>query len=142
MHLPKELSLAIRGWSIGVRRSSRWLMVGIAWEKGPASAFVTIPLFRFWIVRDRNWHLEPWPAGWSLARLMIWKTEMRLDLDWNIWGIGVSGTAFSDCVIHAGPFSIQVETDKMYDVDWLPGVATLRLFFPKGRSLRPWPPWS
>jgi hypothetical protein len=73
-------------------------------------------------------------------RLTIWKTEFRLDLDLNIWGLEVTCVELDDLGIYVGPLNIQVETDKMFDVNFPPGVPTLRVFFPADRSVQRWPP--
>jgi hypothetical protein len=81
-----------------------------------------------------------WQWAWSFARLTIWKTEFRLDLDLNIWFLGVYLGDWRDFGIYLGPLNIQIETGKGFDEDFPPGVPVRRLFFPPGYSIRPWPP--
>jgi hypothetical protein len=141
MSLGKELSVTLFGWTVGAAFSLGWLLFEIAWESSPPGIFLTFPLTCFWIEKaETNYSKKPWAFGWSLLRVTVWKTELRLDVDLNIWGIGLTCVELDDCGIYVGPLNIQIETDKMFDVDFPPGVPTLRLFFPPGRSVQPWPP--
>jgi hypothetical protein len=141
MTLRKEFSFTAFGWTVGVGFSPGWLLFEVAWETSPRGYFLTLPLLCFWLERAQtDSGNEPWSWGWSLWRLTIWKTEFRLDLDLNIWGIGLTCVEFGDLGIYIGPFNIQVETGKGFGVDFPPGVPTLRLFFPEARSVQPWPP--
>jgi hypothetical protein len=141
MSYRKELSFTMFGWTVGAGFSPGWLLFEIAWETSPPGIFLTVPLMCFWIERaETDYSKEPWSFGWSLLRLSISKTEFRLDLDLNIWGIGLTCFEIDDCGIYLGPLNIQIETGKMFDVEFPPGVPTLRLFFPPDRSVQPWPP--
>jgi hypothetical protein len=141
MSLRKEISFAAWGWTVGAAFWPGWLLFEVAWETLPPGLFLTLPLLCFWVERaETNYHNEPWSWGWSLLRLTIRKTEFRLDLDLNIWGIGLTCVEFDDLGIYGGPLNIQIETGKMFDVDFPPGVPILRLFFPADRAVRPWPP--
>ena len=141
MSLRKEISFTKFGWIVGADFSPGWLLLGVAWEMSPPGLFLTIPFLCFWIERAENLQrAQSWLWGWSVLRLTVWKTEFRLDVDLNIWRLGVSCVEFNDSAVYVGPFNIQVETDKMYDVDFPPGVPTIRLFFPLHRSIRQWPP--
>jgi hypothetical protein len=55
-------------------------------------------------------------------------------------GLGLTCFEFDDLGIYIGPINIQIETGKMFDVNFPPGVPTLRLFFPADRTVEPWPP--
>jgi hypothetical protein len=141
MRIRKEFGVTIFGWSFGVGFSPGWLLFQAAWEISPPSFFLKLPFLSFWFERVRtNFQNEPWQSGWSMLRLTIWKTEFRLDLDLNIWGLGVTCIELDDLGIYLGPFNIQIETGKKFDVNFPAGVPTLRLFFPADRSVRPWPP--
>jgi hypothetical protein len=70
----------------------------------------------------------------------VGKTEFRLDLDLNDWTVGLACDDFRDFSLHLGPLNIQIETNKGFNGDFPPGVPTLRILFPPGCSLRPWPP--
>jgi hypothetical protein len=141
MSVRKELSFTMFGWTVGAGFSPGWLMLEAAWETSPPGFFLTIPFLCLWTERvEADPHEEPWPWGWSLLRMTIWKTEFRLDLDLNIWGIGLTCVEFDDLGIYVGPFNVQIETNKMFDVDFPPGVPTLRVAFPPDRSVQPWPP--
>jgi hypothetical protein len=141
MSFRKDISVTVVGWNLGVGFSPGWLLFQAAWETSPPGFFLTLPFLSFWVERDHTeFQNEPWQWGWSMLRLTIWKTEFRLDLDLNIWGIGVSCVELDDLGIYAGPFNVQIETGKGFDVDFPAGVPTLRLFFPADRSVQPWPP--
>jgi hypothetical protein len=141
MSFRKDISFTMSGWAVGVGFSPGWLLFELAWETSPPGFFLTLPLLCLWVERaETNHGIAPWSWGWSLLRLAIWKTEFRLDVDLNIWGLGVTCVEFDDLGIYLGPFNIQIETDKMFDVDFPPGVPTLRLFFPAGRAVERWPP--
>jgi hypothetical protein len=141
MSTRKEFSFTAFGWTVGAAFCPGWLLFQFAWETSPPSFFLTIPLLCLWVERaETNYRIEPWSWGWSLLRLTIWRTEFRLDVDLSLWGLGFTCVEFDDCGIYLGPLNVQVETDKMYDVDFPPGVPTLRLFFPADRSVQRWPP--
>jgi hypothetical protein len=141
MSLRKEFSFTMLGWTVGARFSPDWWLFEVAWETSPPGLFLTLPLLCFWGERaETNYCSAPWLWGWGLLRLTIWKTEFRLDLDLNIWGLGVTCVEFDDLGIYVGPLNLQIETGKMFDVDFPPSVPTLRLLFPADRSVQPWPP--
>jgi hypothetical protein len=141
MSFRKELSYTAYGWTVGAALSPGWLLVQVAWETSPPGMFLTLPLVCFWVEKaETNYSKKPWSYGWSILRVTVWKTEFRLDVDLNIWGFGVSCVEQDDCGIYVGPLNIQIETDKMFDVNFPPGIPTLRLFFPADRSVQPWPP--
>jgi hypothetical protein len=54
-----------------------------------------------------------WQWAWSFARLTIWRTKFRLDLDLNIWFLGVNLGNWRDFGIYLGPFNIQIETGRL-----------------------------
>jgi hypothetical protein len=139
--MPLTREFSVSGWTIGAGFSPGCLMVGIAWEVSPPGFFLSLPLLHFWLEHaETDYDRDPWSWCWSLFRLTIRKTELRLDLDLNDCAIGLSLPAIDDFAFHFGPLNVQIETDKMYDVDFLPEVPTLRLFFPPGRSVQTWPP--
>jgi hypothetical protein len=141
MSLRKEVSFTILGWTVGAGFSPGWLLFEVAWEVSPASLTIIVPFLCLSVERaEPNYSKEPWAWGWSLLRLTIWKTEFLIDSDLNIWGIGLTCVEFDDLGIYVGPFNVQIETGKMFDVDFPPGVPMLRLFFPADRSVEPWPP--
>jgi hypothetical protein len=137
MGLRKELSLTSLGWNVGAAFSPVWLAFEVAWETSPPGLFLTIPLQCLRVegaVVDGN---EAWSWGRIQLRLTMCKTEFRLDIDLNISGGGVICIEFDDCAIYVGPFNVQIETNKMFDVDFPPCVPRLRSFFPPGRSVQP-----
>jgi hypothetical protein len=139
MSFRKEISAAAFGWTVGVAFSPGWLAVEVAWETSPPGLFLMIPFVCLWVERAQTNHRQkPWSWGWSLLRLTVWKTEFRLDLDLNIWGIGLNCVEWDDCGIYVGPFNLQIEMDKMFDVDFPAGVPTLRLLFPADSCVPPW----
>jgi hypothetical protein len=139
MSLTREFS--IFGWTIGVSLSTDCLMIGLAWEVAPVSFYLSLPFFRLSLERNESDHLDDsWRWGWSLARLTVLKTEFRLDLDLNIWAIGLSCPALDDFAVHLGPLNIQIETDKGYAGNFPLGVPVLRVLFLRGVSIRSWPP--
>jgi hypothetical protein len=141
MSFRKGFSVTLFGWTVGAAFSPGWLMFELAWEVSPASLILTVPFFCFSVERfQTDYDFDPLPWGWSLLRLTIWKTEFRLDLDLNIWGLGVTCVELDDLGVYVGPFNIQIETGKMYNVNFPPGVPTMRVFFPADRSVEPWPP--
>jgi len=141
MNLRKEISFTIFGWTLGAEFSPGWLLFEGAWETSPPGFSIIVPLLCLWIERsETDYNKQPWSWGWSLLRLTIWKTEFRLDLDLNIWALGVTCVELDDLGVYVGPLNIQVETGKMYNVNFPPGVPTLRVFFPANRSVEPWPP--
>jgi hypothetical protein len=141
MRLRKEISFTKFGWTVGVDFSPGWLLLEVAWELSPLGLFLAVPFLLFWIERaEQSQRARPWQWSWSVLRLTVWKTEFRLDVDLHIWGLGISCVERADSAVHVGPFNVQIETDKTYDVDFPPWVPTLRLFFPSNRSIQPWPP--
>jgi len=131
----KEWQFTVKGWTFGIGCSPGWLMFDFGWETSPPTIGLTLPFLNFWIERDdTDYRVKPWQWGWSLFRLTIWKTEFRLDVDLNLWGIGITCLEIDDFGIYFGPLNIQIETNKMFDVAF-PDVPTLRLFFPPDRSV-------
>jgi hypothetical protein len=139
MKLGKQIEWTVNGWTIELSLSSKWLAVGVSWETGPFQFTLGLPFITL-SVESSNEGGEPWQWNGSLARLIIWRTEFRLDLDPNIWLIGVMIGSLDDFGVYLGPINLQVETDKGFNEAFPPGVPTLRLLFPPGYSLRPWPP--
>ena len=141
MSLRREISATIFGWILGATVSPGWLAFEIAWEVSPLSLTVSVPFLSLWVERaETDYNKAPWAWNWSLLRLTVWKTEFRLDLGLNIRGLGVTCLKLDDLGIYVGPFNVQIETGKGYDVDFPAGLPTLRLFFPGDRSVQPWPP--
>ena len=141
MRLAKDFTFAAFGWELGASVAPGWLSVGVFWEVSPVSLTLELPFVHLWIEPpEKDKPGDPWQWCWSVARLTIWKTEFRLDLDLNYWSIGLSCVDLDDFSIHLGPFNVQIETDKGFGEDFPPGVPTLRLFFPPGHSISPWPP--
>jgi hypothetical protein len=133
MTLRKDLSFTVFGWTVGVGFSPGWLLFEVAWETSPPSFFLTLPLLCFWVEPARtDYSNEPWPWGWSLLRVTIRKTGFRLDVDLNIWGIGLACVEFDDLEIYVGPFNLQIETGKGFDVDFPPVVPDATVIFPGG----------
>ncbi len=141
MRLDIDFTFTAFGWEIGASVAPGWLSVGIFWEVRPACFAIARPFLHLWTEQpEGDFSGTSWQWGWSLARLTIWKTEFRLDLDLNDWTIGIACAELDDFSVHLGPFNIQIETNKFFAESFPPGVPTLRLFFPPGHSVRPWPP--
>jgi len=141
VRLTKDFTVTAFGWKVGVSVAPGWLSVGIFWEVSPICFALALPFLHLWVEQsESDLSKGPWQWGWSLARLTIWKTEFRLDLDLNDWTVGVGCAELNDFSVHLGPFNVQIETDKFFAEGFPPGVPTLRLFFPPGRSVIPWPP--
>jgi hypothetical protein len=58
------------------------------------------------------------------------RRQCRLDLDLHIWRFGLGVTEPTDFGLYAGPFNIQIETNKGYATGFPPRVPTVRLLFP------------
>jgi hypothetical protein len=141
MRIVKDFSLIIFSWAFCASLSPGWLSVGLSWETATLSFALELPFVRLWAERDDDdWSKNSWRWSWSLLRLTVWKTEHRLDLDLNDWSIGLACIELDDFSLHLGPLNIQIETDKFFADEFPPGVPTLGLFFPRGHSIRPWPP--
>jgi hypothetical protein len=142
MRLAKDFPFTALGWTFGVSVAPGWLSIGASWEVAPASFALALPLVHLSIERiESDWCSgASWRWGWTLARLTVRKTEFRLDLDLNDWRIGLACVEFDDFSVHLGPFNVQIEAKKFFADDFPPGVPTLRLLFPRGQSVRPWPP--
>jgi hypothetical protein len=70
-----------------------------------------------------------WQWEWTIVRVVIGKQEIRTDLALNNWGVGFVLHETDDWSIHLGPFDIELEYGKLYDLDdELIGPADLRLF--------------
>jgi hypothetical protein len=138
MRFTRELSAF--GWTIGASFSPGWLTVGFAWEASPPGFFVAAPLAHFWIERSETDHdKEPW--CWD-GRWSGWRSgKSNSGLTWTLTTLpSVSCPALDHFAIDVGPLNVQIETNKMYDVDFPPGIPTLRVFFPPGASVTSWPP--
>jgi hypothetical protein len=141
MRFVKEGSFTAFGRRFGVSVSPGWLSIGVWWETAPIAFALALPFLRLWLEHGAHEGSKgSWRWGWSLARLIIWKTEFRLDIDLNDWTMGLARSEFDDFSVHFGPFNVQIETNKFFAENWFPGVPTLRLFCAPGHSVMPWPP--
>jgi hypothetical protein len=141
MRLVKEISITSPQWTCGGSVSPGWLAIGLWWDTAPLAFGLALPFLRVWLEGNSDHgsnNSSPW--GWSLARLIIWKTEFRLDIDLNLWSVGLACTKFDDFSVHLGPMNIQIETNKFFADDCWPGVPTVRFFLPPNHSVEPWPP--
>lgn len=135
-----EYSFDLWGWTVTAMFAPLCLSAGIFWEIAPYSCSISVPFVSLSIEQiEYDSSKECWQWCWSLARLIIWKTEFRLDLDLNYWEIGLNCVQFDDFSIHLGPFNVQIETGKFFALDDADDPPTLRLWFPKGHVIRTWP---
>lgn len=106
------------------------LRFGIYWDDEDWSLllpFITLTLHRKTNAISRSW---------SIARVTVWKTEFRLDVDLNFWMIGIQG-ALDDFGLYLGPFNIQVETGKGWN--WDDELPIYRFFKPQGYAIHAYP---
>lgn len=135
-----EASRRFGGWEITARLAPGFWTLGAYWHTRPVAATVRLPFLHIGIARaDPACATDAGDWGWSLFRVTAWKTEFRLDIDLDDWAVGLECTKIDDFSVHLGPLNVQIETGKFYDLAFPPGVPVLRLFFPGGQTVQPWP---
>lgn len=104
----------IAGWRPAITLHPGSWCAGLWWECGPLD--VGIDLGPVVVSVERASGEGPaWPLGWTLGRLVAGRLEIKLDLDLNIWRLGVVVAASHDWGLYLGPFNIQFESDVRCD---------------------------
>jgi hypothetical protein len=127
MRLPEKLfECELGGWKLGLTLCPGIWMVGVWWDGNPISFALSLPFSRLWFEYDGG---KYWPWDWTVLRVVVGKEEFRVDLALNNWGLGIALHDTADWSIHLGPFDIECEYNKFYDLDddWVKP-ADLRLF--------------
>jgi hypothetical protein len=116
----QETKLRIyRSWYLVLTFDAGNWSVGFGFDVAPTGFAVGVGPFSIGLERD-----EPSPDynslpdwGRTLYRLVIriWKLDIRLQFDLNLWQIGYAMADIHDHGIYAGPFNVQIEYDKLYN---------------------------
>ena len=127
MRLPERcFEWKASGWTLGITLCPGVWCLGVWWDGDPYSFYVTLPFMHLWCARDGG---NYWQWEWTILRVVIGKQEIRTDLALNNWGVGFVMHETDDWSIHLGPFDIELEYGKLYDLDdELIGPADFRLF--------------
>lgn len=116
----KLVEYSIGSWVAAVGFDLGSWSVGFGFDLRPAYFWVEVgPLYC-----DFS-HDEPWPfnpdeiPNWTLClrRWVVGKLEARLQIDWNIWRLGVCMADACDWGVYVGPANLQLEYGKRYAED-------------------------
>ncbi len=132
----RSLERTIAGWTVSLDLSPANWTVGFWFDAPPAVQFWFGPLGVGAEKADAD-DDRSWDRAWTLARVVVGRTEFRLDADLNIWQFGVAfARGLRDFGLYLGPaLNVQVE----HAVCWREPRPNplLRLLTPKGA-----PRWS
>ena len=132
----RSLERRVGGWTVSLDLSLANWTVGLWIDAPPAVQFWFGPLGFGLATADAD-HDRAWGHAWTLARVILGRTEFRLDADLSIHQFGMAfARGLRDFGIYLGPaLNLQVE----HDVCWRDPRPNplLRLFVPRGA-----PRWS
>ena len=132
----RSLERRVGGWTVSLDLSPPNWTVGFWFDAPPALQLWFGPL-GVGVEKADAGEDRSWDRAWTLARLIVGRTEFRLDADLNIWQFGVAfARGLKDFGVYLGPvLNVQVE----HGVGWRRAGPNplLRLRVPRGA-----PRWS
>ncbi|CAO3413448.1 hypothetical protein [Azospirillum argentinense] len=116
----KLVEYSIGSWVVAIGVDLGSWSLGFGFDLRPAYFWVEVgPLYCDFC------HDEPWPLNpdeipnWNLrvSRWVAGRLEARLQIDWNIWRLGICMADACDWGVYVGSLNVQFEYNKRYADD-------------------------